>query len=149
VIVVQTRHDSDEIRVLDDKGCLTVEVMCFTDELPVAQRAVVDRHIHHCTICAQQQTAIATAAERLRRARPRILAPADIKVLAREGALRSLAVRRKRSLSGMHRIARLALRASASGKRPWYHTLTFKVALLSVMAAAVIIAIAALLLLVL
>jgi hypothetical protein len=68
--------------------------------------------------------------ERLRRARPRVQLPAEIKMLVRQVALRSLAL--QRSPGGSHRGAGAArlhsggatvLRLGATA--PWFHSRTF------------------------
>jgi anti-sigma factor RsiW len=126
-------HPSEEIQVLDGKGCLTLEVMCFSDELPSEQRAVVERHIRTCSICAQQQTALATATERFRRVRPRLPLPAEIKLLARQLALRSVARQQRRSVEPRR----------AQSRQTWYQSRTFWVVTLAGMAMAIVIAVIA------
>jgi anti-sigma factor RsiW len=126
-------HPSEEIRVLDTKGCLTLEVMCFSDELPSEQHAVVERHIRTCSICAQQQTALATATERFRRVRPRLPLPAELKVLARQLALRSITQRQRSTAEPRH----------GEPRHAWYQSRTFWVVTLAGMALAIIIAVVA------
>ena len=138
--VVTTQHTTDELRVLDGKGCLTLEVLCFSDELSPDQRAVVERHVRSCTICAQQQTSLAKATERLRRARPRLPVPTELKLLARQLALRSLSHRRRRSSSQQR-----ARHPAASSER-WYRSRYFWIAALVGTGIAVLLALTAALL---
>ena len=137
-----SQHITDELRVLDGKGCLTLEMLCFSDELPPDQRAVVERHVRSCTICAQQQTSLARATDRLRRARPRLPVPTELKLLARQLALRSLSHRRRRASSQQ----RSRLGASASAPERWYRSRYFLIAALIGTGIAVLLALVAALL---
>jgi hypothetical protein len=88
-----SRPDTDELRIIDGRGCLTLEAMGFPEHLGTEQRVVVERHVRTCSICAQQQTDLVKAKERLRRARPRIPVPSEAKALSRQLLLRSLSER--------------------------------------------------------
>ncbi len=41
-MIERSSQDGDELRILDDTGCLTPEVLCFSAELPPEQRAAVE-----------------------------------------------------------------------------------------------------------
>jgi hypothetical protein len=131
----------DEVRILDSRGCLTLEAMCFTDQLGPDQRAVVERHIRTCGVCAQQQTELARATERMRSARPRVPVPAEVKMLARQVALKGLALRartaRQSSPPRKHR-STARIRALGRHKPKWYRSRTFWAAAMMGMAAAVV-----------
>ena len=86
--------ERDEVKVLNDHGCLTLEAMCFTTQLQTEHRAVVERHVRSCAVCAQQQTDLAKVTERVRSARPRVPVPVEAKTLARQVVMRILAARR-------------------------------------------------------
>jgi hypothetical protein len=139
-----TSTSSDEIRILDSRGCLTLEAMCFTGELGPDQQAVVKRHIRTCGICAQQHADLARATERMRSARPRVPVPTEIKLLAREVALKGLAMRRARH--GSKKRQRSTARIRVMRRARWYQTRTFWAAVLFGMSAALILALVALLL---
>jgi len=102
--------DPDELRVLDLRGCLTPEVMCFTSELSPEQRAVVERHVRSCVRCAQHQTILARTADRVRRARPPLSLLPDVKYLASRAALREVSRHRPSRI-----LARLLGRSSGLG----------------------------------
>ncbi len=87
---------SDGIRILDARGCLTAEAMCFGEELGPDQRAVVDRHVRACAVCSQQQAGLSHAAQRVRHGRPRVTVPADARIAARQAILRSLMLHRNK-----------------------------------------------------
>lgn len=134
--------EDEEIRILDSRGCLTLEAMCFTDQLGPDQRAVVKRHIRSCGVCAQQQTALARATERMYSARPRVPVPSEIKILARQVALKGLALRAQRSArQGPRRQHRSTARIRALGRHKprWYRSRTFWAAAMMGMAVAVVI----------
>lgn len=132
----------DGLRILDHRGCVTPEALCFVDELGAEQRAVVERHIRACVICAQQQTAIARATERVRAARPRVPVPGEIKQLARQVALRTLAVRRKRESASRRRsTARIRAIGARSFHTPWYLSRTLWAAVLAGSATALVVAV--------
>ena len=92
---MESTQESKEIVLLDDKGCLTPEALCFADQLSPQQRAVVERHTHSCNYCAQQQTDMARISGRMQGIRPRVPLPNELKTLARQTILRSLAHRQK------------------------------------------------------
>jgi hypothetical protein len=139
---VATEHPQDELRVLDSKGCLTLEVLCFSDELPAEQRAVVERHVRSCSICAQQQTSLAMATDRLRRARPRLPVPTELKLLARQLALRSLGHRRRRASSQL-RARSHGHGAAARSRERWYRSRSFWIVTLAGTGIAVLLALLA------
>ena len=82
--------DGEEIVLLDERGHLTPEASAFPGELGVYQRAVVDRHLELCDLCANQVTSLARARQRLVNQQPRLLIPAGLGRLGRQVALRSL-----------------------------------------------------------
>ena len=133
---------SDGFRILDPKGCLTLEVLCFTDQLNPDQRAAVERHTRSCTVCAQQQTSLARASDRFRRRRPRQILPAELRLLARQAALRTVITKRQRAST----TARLpASRRRRVAHEPWYRSRLFWTALLAGMGAALLVLLIALL----
>jgi anti-sigma factor RsiW len=140
-----TSTTSDDIRILDSRGCLTLEAMCFTGQLGPDQQAVVERHIRTCGICAQQHADLARATERMRSARPRVPVPSEIKLLAREVALKGLAMRRTRQGSKKKQRSTARIRVIRRPVR-WYQTRAFWAAVLFGMCAALILALVALLL---
>jgi hypothetical protein len=103
-----------ELRVLDGQGCLTPEVLCFVDELTAEQRAVVQRHVRSCLVCAQQQASLARVEQRARRAPPRVVVPGDARLLVRQALLHGVAVRRKRLASAHLRVNPLRKRVRLS-----------------------------------
>ena len=118
---------TDGFRILDAKGCVTLEVLCFTDQLNPAQRAAVDRHTKTCSICAQQQTALARAGERFRRQHPRQRLSSEVRLTARQAALRAVRIKKKR----VETTARLpAARVRRSTAQLWYRSSIFWTALL-------------------
>lgn len=145
--MVSSTSESQEIRILDSRGCLTLEAMCFSDQLLPDQRAVVERHIMSCTICAQEQTELVRVTDRLTSARPRIPVPSEISLLTRQLVLRSQALRRARTGLGKHRSrSRLRAHTPAQRKIPWYFSRIFWVTTLLGMAAALIVVLIALIL---
>jgi hypothetical protein len=118
--------DVDELRILDARGCITLEAMGFPEHLDAEQRAVVERHIRSCSICAQQQTDLIKAKERLRRARPRIPVPREVKVLS--GQLAMLRPSDRERIQGTaSRGHTMPPRPSRPVPRlvPWYHSRQF------------------------
>lgn len=85
----------DALPILDGRGCLTFEAICFADLLGPDQRAAVERHVRACTFCAQQQASMARAAQEIRREKPRVPVPADARVAGRQAMLRSLLLQRR------------------------------------------------------
>lgn len=141
--------EPDEVRILDEHGCLTLEAMCFTTQLQPEHRAVVERHIRTCAVCAQQQMDLARVTERVRAARPRVPVPGEAKALARQVALRSLALRRahktkSRSRGDWRSTARLR---ALPRRQPWYRSQVFWAVTLLGLAGAVLVAVLAILLL--
>jgi len=134
---------SEGFRVLDLKGCLTLEVLSFTEQLGPDQRGAVERHARSCAVCAQQQTALARASERFRRARPRQPLPTEVRLLARQAALRAMVDKRQRGST----TARLPAhrRGHARSAAPWYRARMFWTALLAGMGAALLAVLLALL----
>lgn len=144
--VAAPAEEDEEIRILDDRGCLTLEAMCFTNQLQSEQRAVVERHVRSCVVCAQQQMDLAAVTERVRGARPRVPVPVEAKALARQVALRSLSVRRSLR-EGRRRRPTAQLRAVSRRPTPWYRSGVFWAAMLIGLATAFTAAVIALLLL--
>jgi hypothetical protein len=138
--------DDEEIRILDERGCLTLEAMCFSNQLQSEQRAVVERHVRNCVVCAQQQMDLAAVTERVRGARPRVPVPVEAKALARQVALRSLSVRRAHR-EGRRRRPTARLRVVGRRAAPWYRSGVFWAATLIGLATAFTVAVIALLLL--
>jgi len=137
----------DELRILDERGCLTAEASVLADQLLPDQRAVVERHIRSCPVCAQHHTALARATERFRRARPRLQLPPEVRQIARQIAVRATHRRSRASVAAATTTARVRrLRYSDLGRR-WYRSRAFWVAMLTGLGTALLIAIAALLLL--
>lgn len=128
---------AEGFRVLDASGCLTREVLCFTDQLNPDQRAAIERHARSCTMCAQEQAALARASERFRRARPHSMLPIELRVLARQVALRSAQARRQRSGD----TARLPSRMRA--RPPFYLSRLFWTSVLAGLTAAALITLVA------
>jgi len=141
--------DDDEVRIMDHRGCLTLDAICFTDQLGPDHRAVVERHIRSCGVCAQQQTQLARATERMRGARPRVPVPAEIRILARQVALKGLALRARTARPSPVRQQRSTARIRALGRRrpPWYRSRTFWAAAIMGLAAAVVLVLLVLVLL--
>lgn len=81
---------SQELTLIDERGCLSDEVLFFVDELDEDQRSVVERHLHHCLVCAHQQAELAGAARQVRKSRPRAPLSADVRLLSRQAVLRSI-----------------------------------------------------------
>ncbi len=136
---------AEELRILDDRGCLTAEAVVLSDHLLPDQRAVVERHVRSCSVCAQQHTSLARATERFRRARPRLQLPAEVRQLARQVALRGLTHRRPRAAAPASTTARVRrLRYSDLGLR-WYRSRGFWIATLTGLGTALLLAVAALL----
>jgi anti-sigma factor RsiW len=140
--VARQPRPSDGFRILDPKGCLTMEVLCFTEQLNPDQRAAVERHTRSCSVCAQQQTALARASERFRRRRPRQVLPSELRLLARQAALRTVISKRQRAST----TARLPVTGRRRGAHePWYRSRLFWTALLAGMGAALLVLLAVLL----
>lgn len=125
-----------ELRILDDRGCLTPEAMCFGGQLHSEHRAVVERHVRVCTVCAQQQMDLARVTQRVRAARPRVPVPAEASALARQVAVQSL-TRRRRLRSGRGR--RATARVAQERRRPprWHRRRAVRAALIVGLAAAI------------
>ncbi len=101
----QTNHPNRDpekggagLQLLDPRGCLTAEALCFIQELHPDQQALVYRHLRDCMICSQLQTQLSQAAARVRRARPRVPAPVEARVAARQAALRTMVQNVDRSI---------------------------------------------------
>ena len=119
-----------EFKVLDQAGCLTLEAMCFTEQLGLHHQAVVERHIQNCTVCAQQLTDMAAVANKFRHGKPRVPIPMEIKLLSRQLALRSAALK---APTAAPKTAHSKLRTgkrSPSLRRPWYRSHAFQMALI-------------------
>jgi hypothetical protein len=144
---VDPDEDEDEVRILDGRGCLTLEAMCFTDQLGPDQKAVVERHIRTCSVCAQQQTELARATERMRSARPRVPVPSEVKILTRQVALKGLAVRRTRQSQALKPRSTARIRVLGRIRPRWYRSRTFWAAAMMGMAAAVVLVLLVLVLL--
>jgi len=84
------RRGNLTFRLLDERGCLTPGALTCVDELLAEQRAVVERHVKVCPICAQQQATMAATATWLRRGRPRIAVPVEARLAARQAVVRGL-----------------------------------------------------------
>jgi hypothetical protein len=141
--VARQPKPSDGFRILDPKGCVTLEVLCFSEQLTPDQRAAVERHTRSCSVCAQQQTALARASDRFRRRRPKLALPAELRLLARQAALRTLISKRQRG----NTTARLPVARRRRGVHdPWYRSRLFWTAMLAGMGAALLVLLVALLL---
>ncbi len=79
-----------DVRVLDERGCLTPEALCFTEQLTPQHQGAVERHLQHCPACAQQQATLTRAAARFQQDRPRYPLPPQVQLFSRKLALRSL-----------------------------------------------------------
>ena len=145
--MIDARDEPDEVRILDDHGCLTLEAMCYTHQLQPDHRGVVERHVGSCAVCAQQQMGLARITERVRSARPRVPVPGEVLALAREVALRSVALRRAHRSKRPEMRSTARLRALDPQPRPWYRSGTFWAALIVGMAGAVVVALLVVLLL--
>ncbi len=97
---------SDELRLLDERGCLTDEVLCFIEELSRDQREVVERHVAVCPACAFHRNQLAEAAGAMCRARPRIPIPSDARLLGRQAVLRGMLKRPRYSEPSDRRVRR-------------------------------------------
>jgi hypothetical protein len=142
--------EEEDVRILDSRGCLTLEAMCLTEQLGPDQRAVVQRHILSCGICAQQQTELARATERMLAARPRVPVPSEVKLLARQSALKGLALRAQRSARqspGRRHRSTARIRALGYHRPRWYRSRTFWAAAMMGMAAVVVVTLLVLVLL--
>lgn len=144
---VESTEDGKQLPVLDQRGCLTMEAMCFTDQLGLHHQAVVERHVQRCMVCAQQLSGLAAVANSVHRARPRLPIPPEIKLLSRQLALRSAAQtepaarradppRRRRRSTARTRVIRI----------PWYRSRSFQMALAAGVATGLLTIIVALLL---
>lgn len=91
---------SEELRLLDERGCLTLGAMGFIDQLDEPQHMAVRRHLKDCDICAQQHASVVTAVERIRRSRPRVAVPVEASLVARQAILRGLRTARRRRIDG-------------------------------------------------
>ena len=141
--------EEEDVRILDSRGCLTLEAMCLSDQLGPDQRAVVKRHIHSCGVCAQQQTELARTAERMRASRPRVPVSSEVKILARQVALKGLALRAQRAARqspGRRHRSTARIRALGRPRPRWYQSRTFWAAAMMGMAAAVVLTLLALVL---
>lgn len=85
-----TTARSQELTLIDERGCLADEVLFFVDELDEDQRSVVERHLGDCLICAHQQAELSRAARLVRQIRPRAPLSADVRLLSRQAVLRSI-----------------------------------------------------------
>jgi hypothetical protein len=113
--------EADDLRLLDERGCLTDEVLCFIEQLSADQREAVERHLVDCPACAFHRNQLAEAAGAMRRARPRIPIPSDARLLGRQAVLRGMLkrprysepsdrkTRRRRRLLQIGLVASLAL----------------------------------------
>jgi len=113
----ESTDGEEQLRILDSSGCLTPEVICFIEELNDDQQAAVERHLRSCTVCAQQQAVAAKAAERIRSGRLRVGVPADARIVARQAALKSVVMRRKREVVARQRGERGQRRKAAPPKK--------------------------------
>lgn len=134
---------ADELRILDERGCLTPEAVVLAEQLLPDQRAVVERHVRSCSVCAQHHTSLARATERFRRARPRLQLPPEMRQIARQIALRGLTHRRARAAATP--TARVRRLRYSDLRRRWYHSRAFWIATLTGLGTALLISIAALL----
>jgi hypothetical protein len=116
--VVELPHS---VSILDERGCLAWEVLCFGEELSAEHQAVVRRHIEQCGICAQQQASLSRAAHTVREARPQLLVTTDAKLVARQSALRELVIRRLRNPRQVPD-NQVAIRPA---RRQWYRSRNF------------------------
>ena len=137
--------ETDEVRILDARGCLTLESMCFTQQLTPEQRAVVERHVRACTVCAQQHTDLARVTERLRSARPRVPIPAEARLVARQVVVRSLTQRRSHRVG--HRSTARVRTLPRPVRVPWHKSRAVWAAALAGLLAALVLAVLALVLL--
>ena len=135
-----------EFKVLDQAGCLTLEAMCFTEQLGLHHQAVVERHIQACTVCAQQLADMASVANKFRQGKPRVPIPSEIKLLSRQLALRSVALKAPTAApKPAARKVRTGER-SPSIRRPWYRSHSFQMALIGGLSTTLVILLLALLL---
>ncbi len=134
-----------EFQVLDDVGCLTPEAMCFTEQLGLHHQAVVERHIKSCSVCAQQLTDMAAVANKFRHGKPRVPIPSEIKLLSRQLALRSAALKAPAARKAPAAKVRTGKR-SPSIRRPWYRSHSFQMALIGALGTTLAILLLALLL---
>ena len=125
-----------EFTVLDPAGCLTIEAMCFTEQLGLHHQAVVERHIKACTICAQQLADMARVANSFRQGKPRVPVPSEIKLLSRQLALRSVALKAPTPARPAKEPTAAAPARPRTGKRspsirrPWYRSHALQMALI-------------------
>jgi hypothetical protein len=128
-----------ELRILDDRGCVTTEAMCFLDQLSEDHRAVVDRHVRSCIVCAQQHADLVGVTDRLQAVRPRIQLPSEVKLLSREVVRRVIAARQSQANTGSPRRRRPTARVRVV--RPtWYRSTTLWTAVLTGLAVAMLVA---------
>jgi hypothetical protein len=86
----------DDLQLINARGCLTLEAMCFCEQLSPDQQEAIDRHLCSCISCAQERVFLVMAQDKVRRARPRFAVPTEVNLLARQVVMRSLAHQRRR-----------------------------------------------------
>ncbi|MCK5796740.1 MAG: hypothetical protein KAI47_06145, partial [Deltaproteobacteria bacterium] len=100
-------------RLIDERGCLTDEVLCFVEELRSEQREVVERHLLTCSACTFQHHQLIQAAQMMRRAKPRVRFSSDARVLGRRAVVRAVLEHQPRNSTPSDRRARR--------RRRWLH----------------------------
>jgi hypothetical protein len=140
---LESVEQGEDVRVLDGRGCLTLDGMCFIGQLSLYQQGAVERHLQTCSVCAQQVAALARASAAFQEHRPRVPVPAEIKILSRQVALRSPVLLAAGSSQAERRIREPRGRRA---RRPWYQSPVLLVSLLAGMVAATAVALIVLLL---
>jgi len=136
---IEKVESGEDLRILDQRGCLTPEAMCLPEQLTLHHLGAVERHIKACTACAQQVAELTRAADRLRAARPLIAVPPEVRLLSQQIATYSPAMLDRRSPKAaaqrpMRNTAKVARLAS-----PWQRPSSILVAILGAMLAATIV----------
>ncbi len=142
---IEPAFSGNEFQVLDQAGCLTQEAMCFTEQLGLHHQAVVERHIKICTVCAQQVAGMAGVANKFRLGKPRVPIPSEIKLLSRQLALRSAALKAPAALKATPPAPARTGERSPSIKRPWYRSHSFQMGLIGALSTTLVIMLLALL----
>ena len=128
----------EEVLLLDETGHLTQEAAAFPGELGVYQRAVVERHMERCDVCAHTVAALARTRQRLTRQQPHTVIPVGLGRLGRQVANRSLPL----AEAALHqrRVVAAAEAALALRRRRWRVPPTLLIALMAGMAATLVVA---------
>jgi len=128
----------EEVLLLDEAGHLTLEAAAFPGELGVYQRAVVERHMELCDVCAHQVADLARARQRLTRQQPHTVLPAGLERLGHQVAMRSLPL--AEAALQQRRMAAATEASMARRRRRWRVPPGLLIALMVGMAATLVVA---------